>query len=143
MTELNELIPKAAVLDDTSIEHPTLGQRRLVLRNRKVPLVRLNRVFFFIGDVIRNSNYTFIDSNGKIFKYVKTKTVPLIFRKITKKWGNPIGMGIIFEVDGIPIRFKTLNRQSGHEVAGLLKVNNGYILYGTYDRMYNDTRRKV
>ena len=143
MTELNELIPKVLILDDTSIEYSTLGQRRLVLRNRKVPLVRLNKVYFFIGDIIKNSSYTFIDSNGKIFKYVKTRTVPLIFRKITKKWGNPNGIGAIFEVEGVPIRFKTLNRESGHAVAGLLKVNSGYILYGTYDKMYNDTKRKV
>lgn len=142
MSEANEIVSKVSILDDTSIDADTLGKRRLLLKEKGVPLLRINKVFYFVGDIIKSSSNMFIDNTGRLFKYTKTRSVPLIFRKIIKKWNNPIGAGTIIEVDGIPTRFKTLSR-SGHSVAGLLEVDNGFILYGTYNEMYKDTRRKV
>lgn len=144
MDEDNNIIPQIRILDDISIDKPSLGLRRLELMVNKVPLIKLSKAIFFIGDIIKQSAKRFIDSSGKIFVYVKTKTVPLVFKRITKKWRNPNGVGSIFEVDGVPSRFKTIySLQPEDVVAGLLKIGSGYVLYGIYTEMYDNTRRKV
>ncbi len=133
-------------MDDTSIPAETLGARRLILLKSGVPLVRLNKGYYFIGDIImaaRTSN-SFIDSTGILFTYKKSKSVPLIFRKITKRLPIPNATGTVVEVEGISSRFKTLLSLSPlAKVAGLLKMDSGYILYGIYDTMYKDSNRKV
>ena len=133
-----------ALLDDTSIDRPTLGLRRLVLKAQGVPLVRLSRAIYFISDIVAKPSSLYIDSNGKLFRYKRTKRVSLVFKKIAKMIPNQSGLGSIVEVENIPSRFKTLVHASkAYKYAGLLEVLGGYILYGLYTEKHDNTVRKI
>lgn len=135
------------VLDDTSIEGDTIGKRRMVLASQEIPLVKLRTGVYFLGDLIKvaEPKRLFVDSNGYVFRYLKSSSVSLIFRKIVQKLPVPGGMGTVIEVEGIPTRYKTLQlSQLVGRYAGLLaRKGGGYILYGTYESLPSDTRRKV
>lgn len=133
-----------AILDDTAIDKPTLGLRRLVLKAQGVPLVRLSRAIYFISDIVAKPSALYIDSNGKLFRYKRTKRVPLVFKKIVKMLPNQSGLGSIVEVENIPSRFKTLVHASKvYKYAGLLEALGGYILYGLYTEKHDNTVRKI
>lgn len=133
------------IIDDKYIESKNLGIRRLKLRARGIKLFPLKIAVFFIGDFIKLAKGTtwFIDSSGKVFKYRKTKIVPLIFKKISKVIPMKHGGGII-EVEGLHTRYKTLFLPRIEcRYAGLLKIGISYILYGLYEDKLKDTRRKI
>lgn len=124
-----------AIIDDKTVEGDTLAKRRLLLLSQGVKLKPLKKAIFFLGDLIKFSNPTkwFIDSTGKVFRHVKSTRAKLVFKKIEKLIPIPSG-GAIVQVEGIPSRFKLLFFPSpGSMYAGLLKLNNSYILYGMYD----------
>lgn len=132
------------VLDDTSIPEESLGRRRLVLKAQGVPLLALRHVCYFLADLIRHPSSTYIDSSGKVFQYTKTTNVPLIFKKITKVLPNSSGLGTILEVEGVPTRFKSMiSITKSQKYAALLRLPQGYILYGIYSEEHKPTRRKV
>lgn len=145
-TDDNVLVPSIRILDDTSVKGDTLGKRRMQLKLEDVKLLRLPRAIYFFSDLIKLStgSTTFIDNNGKLFTYTKSKVYPLVFKKIIRKFPILNGIGTIIEVEGIPSRFKTAYYlKSSENVVGLLKIGNAYVLYGIYSEMYDDTRRKV
>jgi hypothetical protein len=137
------------IVDDKSIEGDTFGKRRTKLLldslTSGVKLQKINTCLFFLGDLIRvaNNKLYFIDSQGKVFKYTKSRTVPLVYRKIT----NTIKIigGILIEVEGIEGRFKALFPPNDvHKYAALLKESkNSYILYGYSEIYRSDTVRKI
>lgn len=133
------------VLDDKNLPQPSLATRRLILRDRGVPLHKLSKAIFFLGDLIKiaDAKTWFIDSNGKVFNYRKTKRVPLLFKKIANI--TPLkGGGAIIEVEGIGTRFKTLLAPTRQEkYAGLLKVGIAYILYGLYKEDQPQSYRNI
>lgn len=140
----DKLITSVRILDDTSIEGDSLGKRRLKLRQMKVPVVKLAHVCYFLGDILGHGNYSYIDSLGKIFKYTKTTMVPLVYKKIIKQLQITNGTGSVIEVEGISTRFKTtVPFGVKPEVAGILKLKTGYILYSLGHEMLPNTRRKV
>lgn len=137
--------PLYLVVDDRSIESKNLGIRRLKLKERGLKLHALKLAVFFISDFIKLAKGTtwFIDSIGKVFNYRKTKLVPLIFKKVTKVIPMKHG-GSIVEVEGSPVRYKTLFLPRIEcRYAGLLKLGNSYILYGLYENKLKDTKRKI
>lgn len=136
---------KILLVDDRSIEADSLALRRLQLKNSGVKLAKLKYAVFFIGDMLKLCKGTtwFIDSEGNLFEYRKTRKVPLVFRKISQIIPLRTG-GAIVEVQGIGTRFKVLHAPSGTEKwAGLLLVGVSYILYGLYDTQLEDTVRAV
>lgn len=142
--ELNTEIYK--YVDDTSIPKDTLGSRRLVIKLRGDSLYPLREAIYFLGDLIKIAkvNNTFIDSSGKLFKYTKTKLIPLKFYSIDRIIQIPTG-GSIISVVGLLQRFKTLARvDSTKKYVGLLCLTNKqYILYGVYNNKEKDTWRKI
>lgn len=133
------------VLDDKNIKGDTLGQRRLLLASKKVPLTKLTNAVFFLGDLIKLSsrNKWFIDSLGNIFEYKKSNRCKLVFRKIQKIIPIPTG-GAILEIEGFPNRFKTLHSPLPGEIyAGILLYGKAPILYGVFDQKYDDTWRAI
>jgi hypothetical protein len=84
----------------------------------------------------------FIDSIGQVFKYKKTTRANLITRQITKVLPSG-GLGCIFEVEGLSLRFRTLIQTSTQYYAQLAKVGAGYILYGIVKNAEPDTWRKI
>lgn len=133
------------IIDDTNIKEATLGARRLHLLANNVRLFKLKNAIFFMGDFIKaaESGYYFIDSNGLIFTYNKTRNVPLVFHKILEVIPIKSG-GAVLTIEGIPQRFKCLNVPTTEKYAGLLKLSKlEYVLYGLYDNRLPNSRRKI
>jgi hypothetical protein len=136
---------KIQVLDDKSQPGHSLAMRRLQLKNQGVVLSKLKYAIFFIGDMLKMCKGTtwFIDTEGTVFEYRKTKKVPLVFRPISQILPIKTG-GAVIEVQGVGTRFKTLHAPKGTEKwAGVLLVGVAYILYGLYDEKLEDTTRMV
>lgn len=133
------------IVDDRNIDKPTLALRRLELAKNNIKLKKLGKATFFLADFIKLATRStwFIDSQGKVFQYKKSTSVPLVFKKIKKVIAIPTG-GALIEVEGIPSRFKTLYMPSvENRYAGLLRNKMGYILYGTYPQELTKTRRNI
>ena len=133
------------VVDDKTRPEPTLAMRRLHLKDAGVTLFALRRAIFFIGDLVKlaKANLWFIDANGLIFQYEKTRKVPLVYKKVKKIIPMPAG-GAIIEVEGLAERFKTLFVPSmDQKYAGLLLLDKAHILYGLYDAEYKNTQRAI
>lgn len=132
------------IVDDRNLQAESLAGRRLKLLADKVDLFKLKYAFFFLGDFIKvaKANVWFIDALGRIFKYTKSKAVPLICRKITKI--IPSVACTIIEVEGIPSRFKVLFSPTIEEkYVGLLQLGKAYIVYGLYSQPFDRTVRRI
>lgn len=138
----DELIFK--VLDDKNIDAPTLAARRLILQSQSIPLKSLNKAVFFIQDMLKISTPKtwFIDSSGFLFKHIKKKRVPLLFKPIRVIIPIQTG-GAIIEVEGLEERFKTLFAPTDEKYAGILKIGRVTFLYGLYFEKPSDTWRLV
>lgn len=133
------------IIDDQNIEQPTLARRRLILNVQEERLFKLKNAIFFVADFLKVSSgkMWFIDSNGKVFNYKKTKRVPLVFKKITKLITIPTG-GCLVQCEGSEARYKTLhNPTQDYKWAGLLKLNRSYILYGLYPIEHKQSTRMI
>lgn len=134
------------IVDDKSIPGDSIGLRRLRLKAEGgADLYIMGTAIYLLNNLVKHaaSGKWYIDNLGKVFTYKKTTRASLEFRKITRIIKNSSG-GCILEVDGIPGRFKTLYEPLESErYAGMLKYGIGYILYGLYDRMYDNTWRMV
>ena len=134
------------ILDDTSLPG-NLARRRLAIMLTGVKLVPLRKAFFFLGDLIKASLTTtwYIDANGKIFQYKKTTRARLKWYKVDKLFRIPSG-GVIVSIVGLNSRFKALFAPSiplqDLHVA-ILEIGMSLILYGFYDKKYEQTWRKV
>jgi hypothetical protein len=133
------------IIDDTTIDKPTLALRRIELLKMGVKLQKLSRATFFLSDFIKLADRStwFIDSNGQVFQYKKHKWAKLTFKKV--KYVIPIKTGgAIIEVEGVPGRFKTLYvPDPSNRYAGLIIDGMGYILYGMYPEQLKDSRRMI
>lgn len=144
-SEDGETVDKLKIVDDLNIDKETLALRRLKLKADEVDLFKISKAVYFLGDLIKisNPNTWFIDSNGKIFKYLKTTKAELRFHKIKNVIPIKSG-GAIIEVENISTRFKALyTPESANRYAGILHHNKSLILYGFYDKEYPKTWRKI
>lgn len=133
------------IVDDKRLPQLGLAGRRLVLKDRGVPLHKISKAIFFLGDLIKlaDSKTWFIDSTGALFNYHKKKRVPLVFKPISAIIPLKTG-GALVEVQHTGSRFKVLLAPTGREkYAGLLKVGIGYILYGLYEEEQPESYRII
>lgn len=140
-----EVISKFLVLDDKSIPGDTLAKRRLNMLANGVNLAKLDLAIFFLGDLIKvaNTKLTFIDSNGKLFKYNKNQRAKLKFYPIYNILPIQGGGGIVI-VKGLLTRFKVLFMpERSKRYAGVLHLGLGHILYGLYEEEHDETWRMV
>lgn len=145
--EYGEMVSKVhyKIVDDKSIPNPSLGIRRLALKEQGVPLYKLSKAIVFLGDMIKLANGTtwFIDSNGKVFNYQKSQRAKLNFYRIEQVIPINTGGAIITLFD-CPTRFKTLGYpDKGQAWAGVLHYGMSMILYGLYDKEYKSTWRTI
>jgi hypothetical protein len=134
------------VVDDTTVQGETLGQRRMRLAMlEEVNLFKIRLALYFLQDLIKIAKQTtwFIDSRGVVFQYRKSTRAKLTYHKLKKVF--PVeGMGCIIEVEGIPQRFKCLFRPTpDQDYAGVLRWGLGYIIYGLYEQPGKPSYRKV
>jgi hypothetical protein len=133
------------IVDDKNIPSTSLARRRLVLLKQGVLLKKISRAIFFLGDLIKvaKSSTWFIDNNGLVFNYEKSKKATLQFIKINKVIPISTG-GAIIELKDIDTRFKCLYMPTANEVyAGVLKDGLGYILYGFSEIQHKNTWRMI
>jgi hypothetical protein len=138
------ITPSLQVVDDITIEGATLAARRLRLKVMGVPLFKLKRAFFFLGDFIKVSSpqQWFIDSSGKIFTHTKSTRAILSCKEITNIFPIPSGGGII-EV-GHAQRYKVLHTPDPKlKWAGVLTQGHQQILYGLYEEQFDETWRLI
>lgn len=132
------------VVDDITIEGATLAARRLRLKVMGVPLFKLKRAFFFLGDFIKVSSpqQWFIDSSGKIFTHTKSTRASLVCKEITNIFPIPSG-GAVIEVNNAH-RYKVLFTPDPKlKWAGILVQGYQQILYGLYEEQFDETWRLI
>jgi hypothetical protein len=132
------------LIDDRNIDKPALGLRRLVLLHKYI-LFPIGTAIYFLVDIIKLAKSTtwFIDSNGNIFQHKKTKRAKLTTKKI-KQVLPADGIGCVLELEGISSRFKTMKQPNTYEqYAGVLHMDNSYLLYGYFESPQKDTWRLV
>lgn len=134
------------VVDDKTIDKPTLGLRRLELRKAKDKnMFVIKRAIYFLADLIKLAKQTtwFIDNHGHLFQYKKITRAKLICRRITKVLPAR-ELGCIIQVEGLDTRFKLLRHpNNGEQYAGILQWGLGYILYGLYLDPFKTTHRLI
>jgi hypothetical protein len=122
------------VIDDLNIKKKTLAERRIVLLSHpEIKLFDFPVACFFISDLVkasRHREYHWIDSVGKVFKYAKTSSYKLVFKRITKVMKQPTYT--LLEVEGLSHRIKTLfpPPTPSHVYAGILVKGLETVFYG-------------
>ncbi len=142
--DTNEYFENIRLIDDKSITKPTLGLRRLVLRNQAT-LHRIGTAIYSLVDLVKLAKHTtwFIDNSGAVFQHKKCTRAKLQTRRI-KQVLPAAGLGCVLEIEGLSQRFKSMLRPSVEQQwAGLLEVSGGYLLYGFYDQPIKPTWRLV
>ena len=93
----------------------------------------------------KSINNIFIDSTGELFKYTKTKMVPLVYKKIIKR-EKVEGLGYLIWVSDIdnPFHIPAVYYDPFVEYARILLTGNfGPMLYDFTTKSDKDTRRKI
>ena len=132
-------------MDDRSYPQKTLGLRRLALKLEGTNLFPIRTAIYFLADLIKLGKSTtwFIDSSGKVFQYEKNTRAKLTTKRI-KNVLPAEGLGCVFELEGIPSRFKTMRRPSEDEqYAQVLRLGMGFIFYGFCETVKPDSWRMV
>ena len=122
------------IVDDKSIEYPTLSRRRLKLATEGAPLFPIRQAIYFLGDLLKLAKPTtwFIDSDGQLFQHKKSTRAKLVIKKIKNVFPTT-GMGAVIELEGMHQRFKTMFKPDADaQYAALLQVGLTYIFYGLY-----------
>lgn len=133
------------VVDDRSYPQKTLGLRRLALKLEGTNLFPIRTAIYFLADLIKLGKSTtwFIDSSGKVFQYEKNTRAKLTTKRI-KNVLPAEGLGCVFELEGIPSRFKAMRRPSEDEqYAQVLRLGMGFIFYGFCETVKPDSWRMV
>lgn len=145
-TEFNILYIQTAsgtyVLDNKNMNGNTLGERRAKIENTK--LYKPKKTCYSVAQLLKCKSNIFIDNIGTVFKYKKTKYVPLKYHKILsihyrEKFGDYFLLvkDIFFP---IVVNYREANTYS---YAGILHTPTGYILYELSEDKKPDTKRKI
>ena len=133
------------IIDDKSIDAPTLGKRRSIIKASGSLVYSINVAVYFLSDLIKLStpNTWWIDNAGNHFKYQKFTRAKLKFYKIKNCYVLP-GMGAVIELQGLPMRFKLLYKPDEDKTwAGVLHWDKNTVLYGVYDTFQRESWRLV
>ena len=133
------------IVDDRGVDKPTLGLRRLMLKQQKVKLHPIGSAIYFLQDVIKLAKSTtwFIDSIGQVFQHKKLVRAKLVTHRIRQVL-PAAGIGCVLEVEGLSERFKSLQIPKVYELyAGILEYNSCNLLYGYYSEPIKSTWRLV
>lgn len=142
--DTNEYTQSYRIVDDRSIQKPTLGLRRLAIKS-EASLFPIGSAIYFLADLVKLAKKTtwFIDSHGQVFQHKKLTRAKLTTKKI-KQVLPAQGLGCVLEIDGLVTRFKSIRRPSELEqYAVLLKISAGYILYGLSEQPLKTSWRLV
>lgn len=139
------------VLDDLTIDEPTLAMRRLRLAARGEDLFPLGFALFYLVDLINTkrrygSSRTYIDSKGTIFKYKSTsKFYKVTCHKINKIIHNEQTGGGILDIEGCHTRFPLLFKINiiDYPYVGILNAGKSKVLFNVSREPFETYRRKI
>lgn len=143
--EMNVETATIRVVDDKNLPQANLGLRRLALKAAGEPLFPIRTAIYFLADLVKLAKATtwFVDSSGRIFHYEKTTRAKLTTKRI-KQVLPAAGLGCVFELAGIPHRFKAMRRPEEHELyARVLKLGMSFIFYGFCEEHKPDSWRMI
>lgn len=130
------------VLDNKNLVGSSVGKRRLLLTfnsNKYIPRVTITN----ISQLVNCNHKVFMDNNGSIFLYKKTKTVPLKYYSVKKIVRSEDGDCIVtFNNIDYPVRL-TCREAYRLNCIGLLHTDIGYIIYEYSDTGKWNTWRKI
>ena len=130
------------ILDDKNMKGHTIGLRRLYTPH-SIDLYKLNNQQDNFRGILKSRQKMFIDTNGYIFEYEKTKFCQLKYYKVKK--AERIGTGCRLYLYGVKQAF-LIPRPPPPEYqwAGILHyMMLPWILYDYSETKLKDTRRKV
>lgn len=132
------------IVDDKSVDKPTLGLRRLALSGKK--LFPIGSAIYFLSDIIKLAKSTtwFVDSTGHVFQHKKSTRAKLTAKRI-KQVLPAQSLGCVIEVEDLAQRFKCMKAPESHEkYAVVLEIGiNQYLLYGFCEQPIKPTWRLV
>ena len=146
----HEIISGGLITDDKGTRRLDLEdkkdpftQRRLIAKEMKdYKLYPLKKAIWNFKDLILSGSNKFIDYEGRLFNYKKTKFYPLIYRKVI--WRKYTSNSTIFGLEDINSPFEIKGKLNLRAIyAGVLKVGRGYLLYEMTNEKLKDTRRKL
>ena len=143
--ELNCETATIRVVDDRNLPQANLGLRRLALKASGSPLFPIRTAIYFLADLVKLAKSTtwFIDTSGRVFHYEKTTRAKLTTKKI-KQVLPANGLGCVFELHGVPNRFKAMQRPGEHQLyARVLQLGMAHIFYGFCDTHKPDSWRMI
>lgn len=136
-----ETVKGVYVLDNKNIPGDTIGERRLKINNSK--LYNFKKSYYTISQMLHSKYNVFVDVYGTVFKYKKTKMVPLIYYKVENISKASDGECVL-SIPSINYYYKVTCRNAyGINYIGLLVTHNGYILYDLSEYKKNNSRRKI
>lgn len=127
-------------LEDKTLPFP---QRRLIAEEMEdYKLYPLKKAIWNFKDLLLSGSNSFIDYEGNIYKYQKSKYYPLIYRKVI--WRKYTENTTIFGLDKVNTPFEIKGKLNLRAIyAGVLKVGRGYLLYEMTNEKLKDTRRML
>lgn len=129
------------ILDDRNMEGKTLGARRLQTPFQN--LLPLKHCATSAIGLIKNSESAYIDNEGRLFLYKKTKMVSLRFYRIRKVLRKEVSSVLWVQNINFGIRIPR-PPPSQCNWAGFLHIqNNPWMLYEYSVEKPKDTRRKI
>ena len=146
---------KGQTVEIVDIDLPNLSftARRLYLLGRKklLPyrLKKLRVAFYFLSDLLKLKqleNRWFVDSDGKRFKYKKSKMVKVTFEPIDWwRFKDSSCLQVLIKLKKSNIIYECVSPpKAGESFAGLLHLDSkAKLLYGFFDQKYDSTIRKV
>jgi hypothetical protein len=128
------------VLDNKNIDGDSLSKRRLKI---KYSLKYNNHTIVYnISQLIRSNYKTYIDSDGNIFHYKKTKMVDLKYHKV-KYITHRDSYSVLYLADILtPIK---VHKKMSFDInyVGMLHTDKGHILYEYCSEKKPNTKRKI
>ena len=127
-------------LDDKNAEGDTLGMRRL--HSSYPNMYRLTKAIYDIPSLLKTSSRKFIDSEGHIFNYEKTRFVPLIYHEIMEIVHKNFASIVWLKDINSPY---TIPRPPDPQMrwAGVLYNKTPWLIYEFSESKKRDTRRKL
>lgn len=123
-----------------------IGSRRLKMLAEEIPLYPLKLAIYSLGELLKVATPTqwFIDSNGQVFQYKKTRYVPVVYKEIVQAQRFS-GFETIITVHDSPPIYKALYLPDPEEkYAVFLQISpKALLFYGYSDVKLENKRKKI
>jgi len=140
-TEGDVVLCGGAVVDDKSIDAPTLSERRLRLLADGVELYPLRRSVDSYGDLVKYSTggdtgrHTYIDVFGKVVRYVKEQRRTVITKPIAEVVQCVVDNTVHIRREGETIFMQVRRRPGPSDLYAIAAITSGGLLFLGYSEV--------